>query len=177
MSWHRRQEPVWTIVRGAYVKAVSPAELGRSEATRLDVGEHTRTLFGLTMPPATYGAESAPLYRAYLSACAVLDYSARNGHGITQQIGAPELNQHGKPLRSKDGRIIRSTRETIPNPAAKFVGKLTDDDVRRLVGLHAQHHENRKRARALERLDSDGVIDLRTFRDGCVQIFAPGQEH
>ena len=94
-------------------------------------------------------------------ACAVLDYSARNGHGITQQIGAPELNQHGKPLRSKDGRIIRSTRETIPNPAAKFVGKLTDDDVRRLVGLHAQHHENRKRARAaLERLDSDGVIDL-----------------
>ena len=124
-----------------------------------------------------YGAESAPLYRAYLSACAVLDYSARNGHGITQQIGAPELNQHGKPLRSKDGRIIRSTRETIPNPAAKFVGKLTDDDVRRLVGLHAQHHENRKRARAaLERLDSDGVIDLRTFRDGCVQIFAPGQE-
>ena len=53
MSWHRRQEPVWTSVRGAYVKAVSPAERGRSEATRLDVGEHTRTLFGLTMPPAT----------------------------------------------------------------------------------------------------------------------------
>ena len=40
MSWHRRQEPVLTIVRGAYVKAVSPAERGRSEATRLDVGEH-----------------------------------------------------------------------------------------------------------------------------------------
>ena len=53
MSGHRRQEPVWTSVRGAYVKAVSPAERGRSEATRLDVGEHTRTLFGLTMPPAT----------------------------------------------------------------------------------------------------------------------------
>ena len=31
-------------VRGAGVKAVSPAERGRSEATRLDVGEHTRTL-------------------------------------------------------------------------------------------------------------------------------------
>ena len=53
MSGHRRQEPVWTSVRGADVKAVSPAERGRSEATRLDVGEHTRTLFGLTMPPAT----------------------------------------------------------------------------------------------------------------------------
>ena len=29
---------------GAGVKAVSPAERGRSEATRLDVGAHTRTL-------------------------------------------------------------------------------------------------------------------------------------
>ena len=44
MSEHRRQEPVWTSVRGAGVKAVSPAERGRSEATRLDVGAHTRTL-------------------------------------------------------------------------------------------------------------------------------------
>ena len=44
MSEHRRQEPIWTSVRGAGVKAVRPAERGRSEATRLDVGEHTRTL-------------------------------------------------------------------------------------------------------------------------------------
>ena len=44
MSGHCRQEPGWTSVRGADVKAVSPAELGRSEATRLDVGAHTRTL-------------------------------------------------------------------------------------------------------------------------------------
>ena len=44
MSEHRRQEPIWTSVRGAGVKAVSPAERGRREATRLDVGEHTRTL-------------------------------------------------------------------------------------------------------------------------------------
>ena len=41
---HRRQEPVWTSVRGAGVRAVSRAERGRSEATRLDAGEHTRTL-------------------------------------------------------------------------------------------------------------------------------------
>ena len=46
MSEHRRQEPIWTSVRGAGVKAVSPAERGRSEATRLDVGEHKRTLLG-----------------------------------------------------------------------------------------------------------------------------------
>ena len=41
---HRRQEPVWRSVRGAGVKAVSPAKRGRSGATRLDAGEHTRTL-------------------------------------------------------------------------------------------------------------------------------------
>ena len=124
-----------------------------------------------------YGAGSAPLYRAYLSVCAVLDYSARNGHGITQRIGAPQVDQHGKRIRGKGGRIIRSATEKVPNPSAKFVGKLTDDDVRRLVGLHAQHHENRNRARAaLERLAGDGVIDLRTFRDGCVQIFAPDED-
>ena len=44
MSGHREQEPVWASVRGAGVRAVSPAERGRSEATRLDAGEHTRTL-------------------------------------------------------------------------------------------------------------------------------------
>ena len=46
MSGHRQQEPAWTSVRGAGVRAVSPAERGRSEATRLDAGEHTRTLLG-----------------------------------------------------------------------------------------------------------------------------------
>ena len=32
MSEHRRQEPVWTSVRGAGVKAVSPAERGRERS-------------------------------------------------------------------------------------------------------------------------------------------------
>ena len=43
----RRTRPVWTSVRGAAVKAVSPVKRGRSAATRLDGGEHTRTLVGL----------------------------------------------------------------------------------------------------------------------------------
>ncbi len=37
----------------AGVKALSPAARGWSEATRLDAGKHTLTLFGLTMPAAT----------------------------------------------------------------------------------------------------------------------------
>ena len=36
--------PVWTGVRGAAVQAESPAKPGRSEATRLDGGEHTPKL-------------------------------------------------------------------------------------------------------------------------------------
>ena len=36
--------PVWTGVRGAAVQAASPAKRGRSEATRLDGGEHTPKL-------------------------------------------------------------------------------------------------------------------------------------
>ena len=156
-SWDRGQAPV-------VLRVAIPASAARGARVNWD-------------RLRVYGAGSAPLYRAYLSVCAVLDYSARNGHGITQRIGAPQVDQHGKRIRGKGGRIIRSATEKVPNPSVKFVGKLTDDDVRRLVGLHAQHHENRKRARAaLERLAGDGVIDLRTFRDGCVQIFAPDED-
>ena len=45
MSGDRQQERVWTTVRGAGVRAGSFAKRGRSEAKRLDAGEHTRTLF------------------------------------------------------------------------------------------------------------------------------------
>ena len=50
---HRRQEPVWTSECGAGVKAVSPAKRGRSGATRLDTGEHTRTLRVRRCPSTT----------------------------------------------------------------------------------------------------------------------------
>lgn len=45
-----RQEPVRMSVRGAVVKAVSPAKRGPSVARSLDDGEHTRNPGGLTMP-------------------------------------------------------------------------------------------------------------------------------
>ena len=40
-------------MRGADVKAVSPAKRGRSGATRLDAGEHTRTLTVRRYPSTT----------------------------------------------------------------------------------------------------------------------------
>ena len=50
-------------MRGARVKADSPAKRGRSGATRLDAGEHTRTLAGLTMPLAAPNGETRPTDR------------------------------------------------------------------------------------------------------------------
>ena len=122
-----------------------------------------------------YGAESAPLYRAYLAVSAVLDYAARDGHGITREIAAPILTQSGRPKR-RDGRIVRSPVERVPNPAARYVGALGDEDLRQMVGLHADHRQNRKRAReAVERLATDGVIDLVKLPDGRVRIFGVGR--
>ncbi|MDE0379633.1 MAG: hypothetical protein OXI20_10370 [Rhodospirillales bacterium] len=120
-----------------------------------------------------HGAESAPLFRAHLAAVAILDYAARRGHGITQTIEAVVTREDGRPVRGKGGRLVRDRGREIPNPAARFVGRLTDDDLRRAVGL-VEHRENRKRARvAFERLHADGVIELRRERDGTVRIFAP----
>ena len=120
-----------------------------------------------------YGADSAPLYRAYLSVCAVLDYSARAGRALTPHVPAPVLDKHGNPIRRK-GAIVRSHVETKPNPAARFVGWLSPDDVRRMVGLHADHHQNRRRAReAIEQLEANAVVAVERGRNGLIRLFAP----
>ena len=124
-----------------------------------------------------YGAESAPVYRAYLSAMAVLDYAGRAGRALTPTIPAPVLDKFGRMRRRKGGAVMRSATARIPNPAAKFVGWLTDDDLRRMVGLAADHHENRKRARgAIERLAGDGVVVIERRKDGSIRLFAPGDD-
>ena len=108
-----------------------------------------------------YGAASAPLYRAYLSVCAVLDYSARAGRALTPEVPAPVLDSAGKPKRARGGRIVRDRVITVPNPAARFVNWLRDDDVRAMVGLAADTRTNRKRAReAVDRLASNGVCSI-----------------
>ena len=64
----------------------------------------------------------------------------------------------------------------IENPAARYVGVCSDDDLRRMIGL-TDHPQNRKRAReAFERLNADDVIDLVRLPDGCVQLFGPKVE-
>ena len=109
-----------------------------------------------------YGTESAALYRAYLSACAHLDHSAWNGHPITAEIGAPILHPNGQAKRRKEGTIERSKTETMANPAACFVAPLTEGDLARMIGFDPTNRKHRFWARhAFERLDADGVIDLR----------------
>ena len=123
-----------------------------------------------------HGAESAPLFRAHLAAVAILDYAARRGHGITQTIEAVVTREDGRPVRRKGGHLVRDPARKIPNPAARFVGRLTDDDLRRAIGLTARTRTNRARARrAFERLASDGMIDLQRESDGTVRIFAPSR--
>lgn len=120
-----------------------------------------------------YGVQSAVLYRAYLSVCAVLDHSARGGKPLTKMIAAPKVNAEGKPIRRR-GRILRDSSLAVPNPASRYVGYLRDDDLRRMVGLRADHPENRKRARgAIERLADDGVIDVDQHNDGRLRFFGP----
>ena len=106
-----------------------------------------------------YGAESAGLYRAYLSVSAVVDYSARGGRALTKTIPAPVVDASGQPKRRRGGKMLRSKVDRIPNPAERYVGWLSPDDLRRMVGLKADHRENRRRARSdLERLEADGVV-------------------
>ena len=122
-----------------------------------------------------YGTDSASLYRAYLSATALLDRSAHKGHPITRLLPAPETRPDGKPKRRKGGSIVRSTTELIPNPQGRFVAPLTEADLARMIGLDPDRKQYRHRAReAFERMAADGVIEL--VREGKgFRLFGPKQ--
>ena len=122
-----------------------------------------------------YGADSPGMFRAYLATVAVIDYTAREGHGITREIAAPVLRADGTPKRRRGGLIVRDPARPIPNPAARYVGRLTDEDLRRMIGLPNERVYRTRARRFMERLHEDGVIDLERLPDGRVRIFAPGR--
>ena len=108
-----------------------------------------------------YGVESAPLYRGYLTAMAILDHSAYYGHPITRLIGAPILGSNGQPVRHRGGGIKRSKTNFVENPSRRFVKPLQEPDLVHMLGLSKKSRTNRKRAlKVFERLHDDGVIDL-----------------
>ena len=85
-----------------------------------------------------YGRESAALYRAYLSASAVLDHTAKKG----------------EPLQAGSGQL------------ARMVPTFHADELARMAG-YSEHRQSRQRAlAAFERLADDSVIDLQPFGNG-----------
>ena len=121
-----------------------------------------------------YGKESAALYRAYLSVCALLDKSARHGHSITRQIAAPVLGADELPVRRKGGRIKRDGSVLIDNPSARFVPTFTDHDLAEIIGFDAGNRDHRYKARsALEQLANDGVIEIERVGRCGIRLFQP----
>ena len=125
-----------------------------------------------------YGTESAPLYRAYLTTCAIWRRSASNGQPVTEVIGKALLNADGTPIRKK-GKIVRSTTEFKPNSTARYVKGLTKAQLTEAIGLDASVNQNQSDAiKAFKRLEDDGVLDLQTKGRGKYQkyfLFARNQ--
>ena len=111
-----------------------------------------------------YGAESAALYRGYLSIMAVLDRTARRG--------VPTPRKIGRPVGSTKGRIVRSATELVAHPLADRVPTLTDGDLAALFGFDPRDRFRRRDARrALERLVADGVCSVEWIPGGCFRLF------
>lgn len=118
-----------------------------------------------------YRSHSASMFRAYLTACALLDSRAHKGHGITAEIRAPIIGDDGEPLR-KRGVVLRGD-ELVPHPMQQLAPALTDEDLANLIGFDGTDRRYRKLAvGAWERLSNDGVIDLRREGGGW-RLYAP----
>lgn len=119
-----------------------------------------------------YGADSAALYRAYLSVCAAMDSVAFKGAPITRRIGTPVLNADGQPKRRKGGAIVRRSDVLIDHPRAAMAPVWTDADAARFIGFDPTNRFRRRDARrALERLSADRVIDLDQVSRGRFRLF------
>ena len=124
-----------------------------------------------------YGAESAALYRTYLSVSTALDSVARNGVPITRQIGAPILDASGRPVRRPGGAVRRRSDVLVPHPLARIAPEWSDRDAASFIGFDPDTRINRTRTRrAFERLKNDGVIDLEPTRNGRFRIFGPPRQ-
>ena len=127
-----------------------------------------------------YGTKYAALYRAYLAVTAWMHRTAYRGAPITRQIAAPELRRDGTPKRRKGGGIVRQSgpgAALVPHPNVGMVPTMTDANAARLLGFDpADRFRRRDARRALERLATDGVIDLETLAVGTFRIYGPGRE-
>ena len=121
-----------------------------------------------------YGAESAAVYRAYLSVCAAMDRSAYHGAPLVRQIGAPVLDAAGTLKRGRRGRLVRDRDNLVRNPKADLAPVWTDADAARFLGFDASDRFRRRDARrALERLEADGAAVVERLTGGRFRLFGP----
>ena len=112
-----------------------------------------------------YRQKSAPLYRAYLAATALLGRSAKDGQAIQAQIETPILGADG---------VSATAMVTIEdNPEAAYVPAHNDRALAQMLNYDPESKQRRGDARkAFATLAEDSVIDLRKGGDGW-RIFAP----
>ena len=92
-----------------------------------------------------YGAESATLYRAYLSAMTFLARSAYRGQPLTRTLS----------------RRAGGASTAVGNPLARYVRPLTDHQLTALIGLDPSSRKHRFNARAaFDRLEADQVLRI-----------------
>lgn len=119
--------------------------------------------------------DSAPLYRGYLAVSAWLDRTAKHGHPITRVLPAKVQSKSGQPI-FRNGKPLRDSTRTEPNPAARYVATLTDADIARMFGWAGDDKRRRLDARkALEQLADRGICEVvREGRNG-LRIFGPAK--
>ena len=111
-------------------------------------------------------------YKAYLTAMALINRSAKNGNGITAEIGKPILDKDGNELYKKN-KLIRSKTEFIENPLKQYVPNLSDKDLAISIGLDPDNRNDRYKARkTFEYINEKGDIDMRNDGTG-IRIFSP----
>ena len=127
-----------------------------------------------------YGARSYTLYKAYLSTAVAMHASAHHGAPQQAMIAAAKTDVNGKTIR-RGGRVVRDGARLEPNPNVRYVQAWTDETAAQLIYgslFRKAKPDNRRqlkvRARqAIAALESDGVLEVATQKDGTFKLLAP----
>ena len=121
-----------------------------------------------------YGQTDALAFRGYLTAAALMDATARRGHGITRTIGRPQVDDTTGRHKRRRGRLVRDTGDQVPNPSSRYVTNLTRAQLSWMVGLSpADRRDARRAVNTFKGLDADGCIEFVQIDADAYKVFAP----